>query len=367
MTAAFVVYFLILFVCTAFSSAYKSSDKSVKTIIGYLIPIVVVAIVLGGRYKTGSDWENYKEYYDVLCNIPLADAFNSSLEPIYVLLNKFISFFGCGSSVFFAVVAIIQFSIIYLLFKEDKTIIPYALFIYIISNLSLDVNIVRQSLAMSLVFLASKYVNRNKIKCALLIAIAVGFHYSALITIPIIFIDNRLFRFLDNTYFVVIIYFVSIALASLISDFLSGYIQMFEYGYKYGQNANNLDQEMELSTGYGIIAKHILNLTMIFLWTKVRKYISNPFYLNVYRITVLGFFLFNIFGISVFLSRMALYYYHFLFMIWAIICYSAFHNKAVKKYNVYVLGAVLLYLMIFAVGIYHGDGGASPYTFKWIM
>ena len=327
---------------------------------------MVVAIVFGGRYNTGTDWENYKDYFDDISRYPMKGVLFGSLEPLYVLLNKIVAICGFGSSAFFAIIAIFQFSVVYILFKEDRALVPYALFFYTVSNLSLDMNIVRQTLAMSLVFLSSKYITGRKLRSAILLTIAIGFHYSAVICLPILFIDSKIFKFLDKTSLVVALYFISIIFATLINQYLAGYIQLIEFGDKYTRNANNLDEEMALSTGYGIIAKHMLNLTLLFFWTKVRCFVNKPFYISVYRVTVLGFILFNISGISVYLSRLALYYVQFYFIVWTVICYTVFHNKSLSRCNIFVYGTILLYLLMFIIGIYHGDGGVSPYTFKWI-
>ena len=369
MLSAFIAYFSILITFVVCSRFWRSSsDKFLGILFGYIIPIIVVAIIFGGRYNTGSDWENYKVYYDEISKYPIKGLSYGTLEPLYVLLNKGVALLGVGSSSFFAIIAVFQFSVVYTLFKEDRALLPFALYFYTITNLSLDMNIVRQTLAMSFVFLASRYIvgKKNKIKCALLIAAAIGFHYSALICIPMLFVDSKLFKLLDKSSLVVIIYILSLLFATIINQYLSGYIQMIEFGDKYSQNASDLDKKMEVSTGYGLIAKHILNLTMVFLWSKTKGFVEKPFYLNAYRLTVLGFILSNVFGISVFLSRMSLYYSQFLFVTWSVISYCAFHNRKVGKYILFVYGAIALYLLMFAVSIYHGYGGISPYTFKWI-
>lgn len=368
MLGTYVVYFLLLFLCTILSVACKAKNKDVRFFIGYLIPILVVSIVFGGRYETGTDWSNYKDYFDEISKYHIEGVLYGSLEPLYVLLNKVIASLGFGSSSFFAIVAAFQFSVVYILFKEDRPLIPIAVFFYTVANLALDMNIVRQALAISIVFLASSCVSGSgcTIKRAALIAMAIGFHYSALICIPIIFIDSKVFKYLDKSLLIVVLYFLSIILAGLIRQYLSDFVQLIEFGGKYDQNASNLDQVMAVSTGYGRIAKHILNLTMIILWSQVRSFVSKPVYFNIYRISVIGVLLFNVFGVSVYLSRMALYYSQFQFVVWTVICYNVFYNKALRNYSLLGYGIIVIELIMFAVSIYHGDGGISPYNYKWI-
>lgn len=368
MVETYIVYFLLLFLCTTLSVACKAKNIDARFFIGYLMPILVVSIIFGGRYETGTDWSNYKDYFDEISKYHIEGVLYGSLEPLYVLLNKVIASIGFGSSSFFAIIAAFQFTVVYILFKEDKALLPLAIFFYTVANLSLNMNIVRQALAISIVLLASSYVSGRWriIKRAALVVVAIGFHYSALICAPIIFIDSKVFKHLDRSRLIVVLYFLSIILAGIIRQYLSGLVQMIEFGSKYDQNASNLDQVMDVSTGYGLFAKHILNLTMVLLWTRVRSFVSKSVYFNAYRISVIGVLLFNIFGISVYLSRMALYYSQFQFVVWTVICYNVFCNKSLRNYSLLGYGIIVIYLMMFAVGIYHGDGGISPYNYKWI-
>ena len=368
MTLAFVVYFMLLLICTTFSGAYKSRDKIVRFVLGYLIPIVFVAIVFGGRFYVGSDWENYKDYYDDLVNngFTLTNAFETTLEPIYMLLSMVVATFKCGSSYFFAVVAIIQFSIVYLLFSDNKKLLPFAFFFYIVGTLFSDINIIRQATAMGIVTLSIKHID-NKIKSIALLLLAIGFHYSAVIFVPAIFIDKKLFSFLDNTFVVSILFFLTLAFSQIISIYASGFIQMIDFNAKYSRSANNLDVEMTVSTGYGIIAREFVSFLLILLWYKLRKKgPTTPFFCTIYRVAVLGILLSNIFGISEYLSRLAIYYSGFSYILWAFMSYTVFNSRKLGLYHVVMVVVIMIDLAMFCMGILNGSGGCSPYIFKWI-
>ena len=369
MTAAFFVYFSIVLVCVLFSkSAIYLKNKLIKFIVSYLIPVSYAAIFLGGRFKTGSDWENYKEYYDEILKygMSFSEVFSSSLEPAYLFLNKFVAFFDLGSSYFFAIVTIVHLTAVYFIFRKSPKLLPYGLFFYLMGNMSLDVNVVRQSIAFSCVALSSVYVTEKRYVAFLLFMLAICFHYSALFVAPILFLDKSLFRFIDNPILVVVLYALTIVLATPINDVFSGYLQLIEFGTKYAGNAENLSEMMDVSSGYGLLSKHFVNFALIYLWCKIRIIVSNQYYVLIYRTCVLGFLWANIFGISVFLSRLTLYYTFFTFVMWTFIAYSIFNNVNLKKYRLFVICVILLDLLLFAAGILHSSGGCSPYTFRWI-
>ena len=370
MVAAFIVYYSIIFSFAFFSRYIYISKRSFgRILLGYMIPIFIAAILLGGRYNTGSDWENYKEYYDELLfrGISFEEAFSASLEPAYLILNKCIAFFNVGSSVFFAVVVILQFSVVYLLYRNKSKLLPYALFFYTMGNITLNMNIVRQTLAMSILFLSLKYASNNKIKFLVLYIVSVGFHYSAIIFLPVIILNRKWFKFLDQPIIVIVLYISSFVLAPLINQILTGFIQMIEFGDKYSRNSSNIDSEMELASGYGLVIKHFLEILLIYLWHKMKLTKVDEFHMLAYRVTIVGLILANIFGLSVFMARVALYYSHAIFILWALLFYNIFNINKYKKYYPYAVGILILDIAVFSVGIINGNGGCSPYMFKWIF
>lgn len=367
MGEAYLVYFTILITLVVCSRFYCiSKTRFTKVVFGYVFPLLVVAILLGGRYKTGSDWPNYKDYYDSVLKgqLTIDDAFATSLEPAYTLLMVVVAFLKKGSSYFFALVAIIQFSSIYFLYKDRKQLLSFALFFYTIFNLTLDVNVARQSLAMSMIFISYKYVHENKYLCFLFFCIAVGFHYSALFAIFLLFIDKPIFCFLDKTFWVVSLYIVTLFFSTYLSDYVLNYSQIFDLGDRFDRNVSYMTDQMKVSSGYGLLVTHLLNFLLIYLWGIIKTPIKDLFHTYAFRLCVIGFLFANIFGISVSLSRLTIYYSHFSFILWAFIIYTIFHTK--RNLSLIAFGVLLLDLLFFIFSIYNSNGGCSPYMFKWI-
>lgn len=367
MTEAYLAYFTILFTLVVFSSFICISKTRIgKFLWGYLIPILIVAIILGGRYKTGTDWPNYKDYYDSVLkgSLTIGDAFATSLEPVYTLLMAIVAFFKKGSSYFFALIAIIQFSSIYYLYKDQRKYLSLALFFYTIFNLTLDVNVARQSLAMSMIFISYKYVCDNKYLCVLFFSIAVGFHYSALFAVFLLFIDKPVFRFLDKSFWVVLLYIVTLIFSAFLSDYILNYSQIVDFGNRFDRNVSYMTDQMKVSSGYGLLVTHFLNILLIYLWSIIKTPEKDYFHTYAYRLCVIGFLCTNIFGISVSLSRLAIYYSHFSFVLWTFIVYHIIHSK--RNLSLIACGVLLLDLLFFVFSIYNSNGGCSPYMFKWI-
>lgn len=112
---------------------------------------------------------------------------------LYLALNFFVSRFTNNLNIFLFIVQLINTVLVYLYIYSKKDnhsmAMMYAIYLFIFYNSSL--NLVRQSLALSTVIFSFKYVDsKQKFKYYLTNFIAILFHSSAIVALPIYYLAN---------------------------------------------------------------------------------------------------------------------------------------------------------------------------------
>ena len=135
-------------------------------------------------------------------------------------------------------------------------------------------------------------------------------------------------------------------------------------GYKYSNNLNNADLEMTVNSGLGMIINHILNVCILWYLPNLKLAFAekSKYLINVSRVYVLGIILANIFGISVFLSRLPLPMVMLKVILVPYVYYHLTHSRSLYR-SLIAYGLILSYLLLFIVSILNGAGGVSPYSF----
>jgi hypothetical protein len=166
---------------------------------GLEISFILIALVSAIRYNYGNDYTSYSEMFDSYSQLSLFTAIDSSRTEVgWVTLCWLFS--GLSFQIMVAVLTIFESVIFYLLIKNNVEIGKrwLALFLYVFTpNLFLvEMSMMRQALAISIILLSVPYIVKQKIiPAAILVLIAVSFHTSALIFVPFIFIGYLSERF----------------------------------------------------------------------------------------------------------------------------------------------------------------------------
>lgn len=161
--------------------------------------ILVLAVIVGCRYDVGADWSSYRDYY--YSGILFDGGFERSVEPLYVLCQNIFRYLGFTHAVFFTVLSVVSLCCYY---KASKLLgIKYfmtVLFVYFtLVFLNYQFNVIRQGMMASFVWLAFAYRIVGNIKASVIsIIVALGFHFTALAFIPIVFLANRRFSYIET-------------------------------------------------------------------------------------------------------------------------------------------------------------------------
>ncbi|HTO38187.1 MAG TPA: EpsG family protein [Brumimicrobium sp.] len=198
----------------------------------------ILFILAGFRsISVGTDTEHYKQYFDII-----ESGYFLPVEVGWVYLNKLIIFLGGDfQSLLIVTSAITIFPIVYILRKYSyapmfSLFLYYNLYIYFYSF-----NISRQTLAVTLVFVAIVFLLKNKSLLYLLfVGIATLFHTTALVALPLFFVN----RIPDKTFIYVLGICLTALLGLLLPIQLAAYLSIFGYAnyfenYEFGNVVGN--------------------------------------------------------------------------------------------------------------------------------
>ena len=149
---------------------------------------LIFSIIYGVRYDVGTDFNSYQLIYE--------RTFSSNpakIEPLYEILSKFFIVTGLG---FHALLAFMAFIVFFPLFLRLTTITRLAWlgFIIVLGSgfIFQATNHVRFIVVSAFLFISYDYIVKKNLKCwTLMIALASGFHYTAILYYPLYWIVRR--------------------------------------------------------------------------------------------------------------------------------------------------------------------------------
>jgi len=159
----------------------------------------MIIFILAFSYQMGSDWLNYQYFYDYeVPNIKLSDLYNSSKfmfssEKVFVLLSIFFYKIGFNYELFVGIIIAFSLFLILNFIEKRSDNFYFSFFLSIVIFLfgySLE-PVLRQLIALSLIVIGFKYIEKRCFfKYLLIIILAVQFHLSAFIALPLYFLEK---------------------------------------------------------------------------------------------------------------------------------------------------------------------------------
>ncbi|HHX70771.1 MAG TPA: EpsG family protein [Gallicola sp.] len=333
----FVLSIIILFL------SFVKRDKQLYLFIALGLILIIIA---GFRTESvGTDTINYSVFFERIKNhgsIPV--------EPGWVMLNKLVQFIGADYSFFMAFVSVITLlPLLFIFYKNSENPILSLFFYYSLYIYFYSFNISRQVLAVSIVLIAIILLIKNKkILFLIFLTLAALFHISALIALPLFFIDkipNKTIVYISG---IGIAFIIGVFLTETLSNYLirissySGYLEANVFG-------NVLGNAMYLI---------LLNAFFIFVLLTITKRDI------LFKMFFAYFILANLLARIPFGGRVLLFYSIFLTLF---LPYYLHNNKIKEKFIPY--GIVILYALIMFYRSF-GGGEILPYTnimFKSIL
>lgn len=368
MLLAYSVYIFILILAVFSGTLGLCQSKTYKLNNAYfLLPIVIISLIMGFRFQVGTDWETYKGYYEDFLKGGMSweSIKYSTLEPLYLILNKTIALFNIRYQGFFTIIMSLHLILLYKSFDRYSFLLPLGLFFYITTFFFMSLNIQRQTLAICIFFFSLRYIfDRKFLKYCICISIATLIHYSSIILFPVYFLSSHFFNFLNRRWLLITLYVCSFYAFNVILNWISSFVINYVANGKYLLNLNALGNvNMGVSSGIGILVTHMIDVILIWYSPKLNSIYKDYNFNILFRIYFIGVCLSNAFGIDEFLSRLPLAMESLRFVILAFLI--QYLMKGNKKIISYCAGCciLVLYFLMFIVSIKNGAAGCSPFMF----
>lgn len=259
------------------NNLYKTERKPIFTDWRILIPILVYAILLGFRYDYSFDWDQYMNTFEYMSRGLI---YRDDTEKGYLLINRLLSSLGFNYySIFILECATYVTAYCYLL-KSDRRYIPFALPLVYMAQYSNALNISRQFFAMSVLFIAYRFLlDKKKIPYFIIGGIACTIHSSAIIWIVVFYFFSKLEKYKEKLklkYFLIaciICYVINTLFRARLYELFSTLTDFFQLK-AYLEEGNILDerflsQEVPL---YRVVVQGVKFLTFYYLYYKQKHH-----------------------------------------------------------------------------------------------
>lgn len=225
--------FIVISILNLFSWRIKALRPTIL-----LISFIILAFVSGLRDVTvGIDTKNYLGYFNSIINngpnlenVNLSTLFiPSGFELGFTIYTYLVSLFTKSFAVYLFITSVLIYTPVYLFIKKYSSDYYLSFVIYYCLFFFGSMTLLRQSIAMSILLLGTKYiVNRNRIKFVLIVLLAASFHVSALIGLLLYAVYNKSLSKFTVLVTTAIASFVFVAMSVLVK-----YAAVINYRYEF--------------------------------------------------------------------------------------------------------------------------------------
>ena len=378
MVESFLVYFILtaFMVCCGIYTARTSrsyvgysgvyNDKSFFSLATILL-LLSFAFVFGCRWDVGVDHLGYLYTY--------SHGGGERHELLFHLIQMFFVNNGFHFAFFFGFWAFLDIFGLFYCVKEYKFIFPFlALMLMLTSSYLSMMNTIRQHAAIAVFLISLRYIDEKKIlkyfACCL---VAFFLHKSAIILFaifPLFIIKKDLFKRIPVQ---IILYGVCFYLQfrfSTVIELIETPFAIFADSLEYEQY--NMDMLLEdrwsrdkfgRNTGAGVYA-NLLRILPIILYSKeMKSYYKSSYFEILYSLWFIGVLSSLLFGSSIILNRVFMYFKQFSPILYAFFLYFLFKRKRIIDL---IVGCtiVLLFLALF-INIVTNPISIAKFSFFW--
>lgn len=184
------IYIIIMIVATTITIPVRFKNRKQEKIskIFLFLSFIIAYFFMAVRYNIGTDYSYiYVPYFYGIGNGTMAfpeEGFNLLNKVIYILTGDY--------RILFAITSLIFIGLIYLAIKENSTNITISvLMIFLGQSYFYSMNMVRQAIAIAIIFYAYKYIKKKQfVKYLLASLLAFTIHNTSIVMIPTYFIAN---------------------------------------------------------------------------------------------------------------------------------------------------------------------------------
>ena len=333
------VFYIILFSISTYliflsSKTDKKIRKNICVSIGLAIPILMSAL----RYNVGTDFSTYVNMYNEIKNSDL-----NIVEGLFFVVCKIAIALG-NVQYMFTIYSALTIIFVYkaLEYNKDKYSLSLCFFLYLFFYFGISFNLVRQALAVAIVFYSYRYLTeKNLKKFVFWVLIASLAHKTALAFLPLYFIVPKNKEKISKIQLIQVISIMIIMMAVLNLETLLQYITNFAMFEKYTIYTNAVQTENK-----SLFLRLFLLGIFLYFRRQLKVYEGkNNIYIMLFIIGVIleftGFF-------SAFLKRIAMYFT--ISDLYLISCLPKIFNK--KDRNIVLLVIICYAITFFTISFY---------------
>lgn len=283
-----------------YSIYYNKPSYSNNTI---WICIGLVSVFVGLRWMVGGDYPNYLEVIKSGQNSYELDRFE--LIPRYIVI--FINNFGWHFSLWFIMMELFQYvGILLITRRKFSFLLPWIMLLFLTSFFWQSLNIIRQVTAAIYVVVAYTYISEKNLKKFLLyVAIAVLFHTSAIIAIPLFWITDK--SWINSRWIQYLVIFISATVGAELVEMLSS-ILLDSYSELMYISYLERDLEIEKGTGLGILLTYVRYSVLVYYSNILKKKYESYGFNVFYNLTFIDMCLYSSIATNQMISRIAMYF-----------------------------------------------------------
>ena len=354
---------IVMFLCGLLSSKRTANNTIAYSFWKWenLLPIFLFAIVFGLRYDVGTDHLSYMFSYNTGIGV-------DRYEPIFRNVTYWMNEHDIHYFWYFALWALIQIILFYYALKDERYLMPFAVIVLMMGQYFIHwMNGIRQDTAACIFFFSIAYIaDKRFIKYLLCCLIAMGFHTSAILLIPLYpilvsakdFTFNRVFQAMALT----IAFFVALTKKDYLGE-LMPIIDVFSNYVGYDVYSEGVLESFieKTKAGNGISFKvlFLLNMVIIYFSTQLKDYFRGRKFVICYNIYYWGAFFQLFFINNLVLARPFRYFRLFNLLMIAYLLYYLWTKRNHLNFVVFILVLFLLFIL-FAATIIN-----DPFNFIW--
>lgn len=322
----------------------------------YLIfTMLLFSLMMGLRYDVGADYLAYQEGYIYNYDVGKGEVLFNWIRELF---NKLVLHY----SVYFSFLAFLNISFFLFAFKRDAFILPLLIFFLLTNGDWLFwMNGIRQALAMCIWIYALHFIDKKKIwRYLFWCIIAIGFHASAIILIPLYLILKNGKDYFKNIKLQLILLAAAFLIQNLLGSFierLGPLIQFYQSeltGGNYNYSMERFIEEASFTvegSGIAYLFRIILCVIIIIFSKRLKQYYGSSWFNIIYFLFFIGLIIENIFPMgSTVLSRPFRYFFIFKGIMFAYFMYYLLKSK-ILNYYIFGIAIVIIFLAIFYLNI----------------
>lgn len=352
-----ILYYLYIIYTGFISFLIKGRGKAFKKKQAFFLWLVLFLIMALRADSVGNDIIRYLDQYKY---IGVINPFQTRTEIGYIFFQKILFYLGVGARGYIVIVSLfISSSFAWFFYKYSNNVI-FSFFLHVTIGLfAFSMTGIRQSLAISITLFALHFAIIRKLKYFLIFSlIAVSFHNSAIIFLPVYFIFGLKFK----SYKSIIIFILILIIFCFFNKFLFNLLGDYSlFGYK----ASYLDGETKSSLNIlFVIFQALIPLSALVFW-RIDK-------LRVDQLSKIDLFFFILSLISISFSILAINLsivgrlsFYFTTSTLVLLPNSVNNVKLRPIKEIFTFAFVLICILFFAISVTGGKTKIDEYRFFW--